>query len=84
VVPGVALVLALLLFGAVWVARWPWRLVSTARMAMITPVAAPVELTAAAVPITLGAAAQRLPAAVQRDLVELAALLEEADIGGPS
>jgi hypothetical protein len=80
VVPGIAVLLALLLVAGVWLVRWPWRMVSTARVAMITPVAASGPPPP---PIALGAAAQRLPESMQRDLIELAALLEEADVGGP-
>ena len=80
VLPAVAVALALLLVALARLARWPWRMAATARVAMSTPV----EVVGAATPpIVLGAAAQRLPAAVQRDLAELAALLEEEDIGTP-
>jgi hypothetical protein len=82
VVPGIAVLLAVLLVAGVWLVRWPWRLVSTARVAMVTPVAAPVGGPTPS--IALGAAAQRLPPSMQRDLIELAALLEEADVGGPA
>ncbi|HVS43343.1 MAG TPA: hypothetical protein VMU20_13910 [Candidatus Dormibacteraeota bacterium] len=78
VLPAVAGALALLLVAFVRLVRWPWRMAATARVAMSTPVAG-----AATPAIVLGAAAQRLPAAVQRDLVELAALLEEEDVGTP-
>jgi len=80
VLPAIAVALAALLVGVTRLARWPWRLVATARVAMATPVEVVGQATA---PIVLGAAAQRLPAAVQRDLVELAALLEEEDVGAP-
>jgi hypothetical protein len=87
VVPGIAVVLALVLAGMVWLVRWPWRLVATAQLAMTAPVVAviaPPVVEAGDVPVmTLGAAAQRLPESMQRDLLELAALLEQTDVGGP-
>jgi hypothetical protein len=78
--PAIALALAALLVALARLVRWPWRLAATARVAMATPVEVPGTATPA---LVLGEAAQRLPAAVQRDLVELAALLEEEDVGSP-
>lgn len=96
VIPGLAVALAFVLVGLGWlVLGWPSRLLGTARVAMAGAVPVPPPAAPPAVPVqatamtavapgpeaTLSEAARRLPPAVQRDLVELAALLEEADIG---
>jgi hypothetical protein len=89
-IPSLAVLLAVMVMLAVSALRWPSRLLATARLGMgvSPPVSPPAPLSlpppvleAAAVPVALGEAAHRLPEAVQRDLLDLAALLEEEDVG---
>lgn len=75
--PGLSLLLGALAFGLLRLAGWPGRMLGTARLAMAAPV--PAEPAT----VALGAAAQRLPAAIQRDLAELAVLLEEEGLTAP-